>query len=85
MGTHVEFADFSAVAEVVNQIAPVISGCERNTGLMALLVLFITIQHPEISEDELIVGVEGASRWVTEYLEGLSMGMLEPVAKEKMN
>lgn len=85
MGQQVEFADFSAVADVTEHIGPILSQYERNTGLMALLVLFLTIQHPQIAEDELIVGVDGASRWVTEYLEGLSMGMLQPVSKEKMN
>lgn len=85
MGHQVEFADFGAVAEVIAQLEPILSVTERNTGLMALLSLFMTIQYPQISEDELIVGVEGASQWVTEYLEGLTMGALQPVSPGKMN
>ena len=85
MSQQVEFADFSVVASVVEELMPVLGVHERNVSLMALLVSFITIQHPRITEDELIAGVDGASRWVTEYLEGLSMGILAPVSKEKMN
>lgn len=85
MGQQIEFADFAEVSQVVGQLEPILVKHNRNVGLMALLSLFITIQYPQLTEDELIAGVEGASRWVTEYLEGLAMGITNEVPKEKMN
>lgn len=85
MGQQIEFASFNEVADVVEQIQPILEKANKHVGLMALLSLYITIQYPQITEDELIEAVGGASAWVTSYLEGLAMGIMETVPPEKIN
>ena len=61
-------ADIAEVYALAKKVADVIDGCALEDAMGALLTLLFTSLSPDITEDQLIEGVKGASGWMVTYL-----------------
>lgn len=71
--------DAVATSETINgivlQLEPLLMQFPREHVIIACLSIAIAAQKPDVTEDELIGAVEGASRWICLYLADVPEGM----------
>lgn len=82
------FATGDQIAPIVDSIEAALEGVPRTHALIALTSIILLLQHPDISTDQIYLGVRDISRFVCMWLAGTedeANGPTEPMDPSKMN
>jgi hypothetical protein len=61
-------ASGETINNIVTQMEPLLVNFPREQVIIACLSVAVAAQKPDVTEDELVGAVEGASRWICLYL-----------------